>query len=98
MENKKEKECSQCYAIRPMEDFHKDAKDKYGRSHRCKFCASIYVRNRNINDPRISMLNNAKQRVDKQGLSFDITIEDLVIPDNCPILGIPLIRAVGVRG
>lgn len=31
----------------------------------------------------------------KKGLPFDITLEDIDIPDFCPALGIPLFRAKG---
>lgn len=36
------------------------------------------------------MLTAAKTRAKQQGLPFDITLEDIVIPDTCPVLGIPL--------
>jgi len=31
----------------------------------------------------------------KKGLPFDLHIEDIVVPDFCPALGIPLYRAKG---
>ena len=37
------------------------------------------------------MLHNAKHRAKKKGLPFTITIEDIVIPDKCPLLGIELV-------
>jgi len=30
------------------------------------------------------------------GVPFDLLLEDIVIPESCPILGIPLVRAVGL--
>lgn len=44
------------------------------------------------------MLQNARVRAREAGLPFTITKEDLVIPSNCPILGIPLFPARGRRG
>lgn len=41
-------------------------------------------------DPRLSMIRNAKQRAKRAGVPFDIALDDIVIPDTCPILGIPL--------
>lgn len=31
----------------------------------------------------------------KRGLTFDIEVSDIVIPDACPLLGIPLSHGVG---
>jgi len=41
------------------------------------------------------MFQGAKARSKKNGLDFNITIDDIVIPEKCPVLGIPLIAAVG---
>jgi hypothetical protein len=42
------------------------------------------------NDPRAVMRLSAKVRAKQNGLAFNLKIEDIVIPDICPILGIPL--------
>jgi hypothetical protein len=39
------------------------------------------------------MWYNAQARARKSGTPFDITVEDIVIPDVCPVLGIPLVRS-----
>lgn len=44
------------------------------------------------------MFYNAKTRARKLELPFTITIDDVVIPSHCPILGIPLFRATGRNG
>jgi ribosomal protein L37AE/L43A len=36
------------------------------------------------------MLGSAKQRAKLNGLIFDLTVDDIVIPELCPVLGIPL--------
>lgn len=41
------------------------------------------------------MVRSAKQRALKKGLDFDITYEDFIIPEKCPLLGIPLVKHVG---
>lgn len=41
------------------------------------------------------MLSGAKRRAEEFGLEFNITREDIVIPDFCPILGIPIIAQAG---
>lgn len=36
--------------------------------------------------------NNAKRNARTKGKPFDIEVSDIVIPDVCPVLGIPLVR------
>jgi len=38
-----------------------------------------------------SMLNYARARAKKKGLPFNIELDDVVIPDICPLLDIPLV-------
>lgn len=40
--------------------------------------------------PRLLLLSNAKTRSKQFNLPFDLCIDDIVIPNICPILGIPL--------
>ena len=41
-------------------------------------------------DNRHSLLYAAKKRAKKEGLTFDLTAEDIIIPEVCPVLGIEL--------
>lgn len=41
------------------------------------------------------MYNRAKQRAKEKNLEFNINISDIIIPEFCPALGVPLIRAKG---
>lgn len=43
-----------------------------------------------------AMLNKAKKRAKKYNLDFDITKEDIIIPEICPILEVPLV--IGTKG
>lgn len=43
-------------------------------------------------DDRTQMLSRAKYRAKQKGHEFTITKEDIIIPDKCPLLGIPLIK------
>lgn len=45
-------------------------------------------------DPRRYLLNNARERARAAGMEFDLTIEDLMVPAACPVLGIPIIRGL----
>lgn len=42
-----------------------------------------------------SQLNQAKRRAAAHGWDFNLTKQDIVIPDTCPVLGIPLLRTDG---
>jgi hypothetical protein len=43
------------------------------------------------------MLYSARKRAAERGIPFDLTEDDIVVPDVCPILGVPLKTAVGPR-
>ncbi len=48
-------------------------------------------------DPRIILLDHARDRAKKMGLPFNLKIEDIPdIPDVCPVRGVPLRRRKGV--
>lgn len=47
-------------------------------------------------NPERAMWLSAKDRARKKGIPFNIEVSDIVIPDVCPILCVPLVR--GVRG
>lgn len=44
------------------------------------------------------MFNNARIRARKAGVPFTITTDDIHVPTNCPVLGIPLFKRTGKRG
>lgn len=46
-------------------------------------------------NPERTMLNRSKSRAKDFGREFNLTIEDIVIPDICPILKIPLFSGEG---
>lgn len=50
---------------------------------------------RKTDDPRYRLWNGCKVRAKKQGVPFNLTMEDIVIPETCPLLGTPLERGVG---
>ena len=47
-------------------------------------------RHTNDNSLKLYLLRSAKQRAKVKGLSFNIDITDINLPDKCPLLGIPL--------
>ena len=68
-----------------------------GIRDRCKSCSAERARketqrrkNNWKHHPTRHMLNNSKQRAKVSGLEHTLTIDDIVIPDFCPVLGIKL--------
>jgi len=92
--------CNDCKQFLPITEYYiynqkkptrKDILNQPRASH-CRKCANI--RFLKI-DHRSKMLNSARQRAKMKGLEFDITIDDVVIPEYCPVLGIKLEATVG---
>lgn len=46
-----------------------------------------------LSDPRKLILNTARYRAKRDAVDFDIQLSDIIIPEVCPILGIPLVRS-----
>lgn len=51
-----------------------------------------------VNNPEKYLLQTSKSRAKKLGMEFDIDESDVVIPDKCPILGLPLFIRQGSAG
>lgn len=81
----------------------KDYMDEYYKNHRQESIkralkninkdrvkTNKYKRELNRKNPRNYILQHVRGRAKKLGLPFDLTIDDIVIPDVCPILGIAL--------
>jgi hypothetical protein len=66
--------------------------------HRTKWVAQAHERaeRRKVEDPIGVMLNRKRGNASRAGIEFTITRTDLVIPELCPVLGIPL-APVGAR-
>ena len=91
--------CSDCGEYLPPNQFsqlHSQTGriDILGKSHKgtCKSCDNKSFLKR---DHRSKLLNSAKQRAKEKGLDCDLTIDDIVIPEFCPVLGIRLVPSVG---
>lgn len=63
-----------------------EAHTNYMRNH----TANWYLRN-----PEAKLWHAAKDRAAEKSLEFSIAVEDIKIPDTCPLLDIPLRRGIG---
>lgn len=79
------RECTKCGAIFPITS----------RMTLCKTCNSSRVKSLS---PEWKMHQRAKQRCRENGREFTIVVSDIVIPDVCPVLGIPLNMNSGKSG
>lgn len=61
----------------------------------CNKCNSNRVKSESV---ELKMLRRAKGRAKEKGLDFDLSVEDVVIPKFCPILGIELKMHKGRSG
>lgn len=44
------------------------------------------------------MLQNARTRARAAGVPFILSVQDIVVPSHCPILGLPLFQVLGKKG
>lgn len=103
------KNCSKCKQEKADSEFYVDSHNGRLRSQ-CKECSYTYqkpfvasddtrakARAAKDRNPTITMLHQAKTSAKKKRLDFDLEKSDIVIPDSCPVLGIPLFFTHGKR-
>ncbi len=90
--------CTNCDRILFVGDFYKVKSGRVDilgnkRVSICKECSNKkYI---DIPDQRRKLLYGARQRATTKKWDFNIEIDDIIIPEFCPILGIRLIPATG---
>ena len=98
------KRCSTCGETKALDLYHRNKNSKDGKSCRCKECAidaankyfennaDKVVQNKKARrkDIRYSLREAAKDRATRANLPFNIEIEDIVVPEFCPVLNIKL--------
>ncbi len=93
------KYCNKCKTTKPITDF--------GKNRYCKQCCCTYFKNYRKQNPGILQLsrkNNLvahllygiKNKAHTNNIPFDLSERDIVIPETCPVLGIPLVPGVAV--
>ncbi len=72
---------------------------RYKISRNCVACAALYYQpkiGRHVDRPSrykdndYIMFNNARHRALRKGMEFSITLDDIVIPEFCPVLKTPM--------
>ena len=85
------KECRGCNQVLPISSFSIKQYNRDGYDHRCRTCNSSTWYNRTTDDHRKRLLlTRVKSKCKKRDIPFNLTYDDIIIPDTCPILGIPL--------
>lgn len=83
-----------------------DARNKATRDHAAAYRKRLAKYGPSINKRRPgfvaktktneqTLLAHAKNRAKRKSLPFDLTVEDIIIPPICPVLGIPIFKGVG---
>lgn len=80
-----------CGAIKEIRD---DAVKSGQRSCGCLRGSNLITHGKG-NTLEAYMLDRSKSRAKKKGFEHNITIDDIQIPDKCPLLGIPLFAGQG---
>lgn len=85
-------QCRQCSLLHPITHFiktkHKDENGENIRRTVCKHCTFGHMATGR--DTQKLHLNAIRHRCKKKNMAFNLTYEDLMIPEFCPILNIPL--------
>jgi hypothetical protein len=86
------KECTDCRKVKPLNEFHKQSSGVMGRTSKCGRCRSDIMKDKRSRDIPHSLLYGAKVRAEKKGIPFELDIEDIVVPDVCPVLLTPFTK------
>lgn len=95
--------CTKCKETKPFSEFTKGPDNGY--RYQCRACNNAYQQDserrkqnsaryyakRKQTNPALFMWKQAKHRAmwDYDGMEFTITVDDIVVPESCPYLGIP---------
>jgi len=101
-----DKYCSGCKETKDISLFSRNKQKKDGYANWCKLCiktlsqrpeSAAKRKQRRMNDYAHTLYIETKSRARLSGIAFDLDKSDCLIPDTCPVLGIPLIAELGGR-
>lgn len=99
--------CAKCKEVKPQEEFYRTKQNKRGFNSYCRKChytksnaspnrkknSAIYYARKKAENPQLFMWKQAKHRArcDYNEMEFTIEVEDIVIPEKCPYMGVEFI-------
>ena len=84
------KTCSKCRLTQDVGCFYSDKNNRDGLKSQCKYCENQDRKTKRDTDLVGRLLSSAKGAAKFRGDVFSLKREDIIIPDLCPILNIPL--------
>ena len=85
--------CTSCKEMKPYKEFHKHSACKFGVNTVCKLCRKPLSRRTYENTSvEYRLWHGAKSRAAKYGREFSISLTDIVIQGECPVLKVPYAR------
>lgn len=90
------KRCRRCLKIKPFDEFHKHKDCLFGVNVECKACRQPVSKEKYS---KLSfeqrLLDASKSRARRHGLTHTLSLEDIIIPNKCPVLGMPIVLEKG---
>ena len=86
------KTCSKCKKELPLSCFTKHSKNKDGLQGSCRECNNKSSKEWNAKNKDSLILKRLKERSVQKGLDFNLTVEDIKVPEKCPVFGFDLQR------
>jgi len=82
--------CRKCGELKPFSAFHKHKQCAKGINTVCKECRKpVSSANWQQTSEEYKIWHRAKSRAAQKKLDFNLQVEDIIIPDVCPVFGIP---------
>lgn len=101
------KTCNKCGENKPVEEYYsrkckhtnKDGSVSHYEYRRplCKGCWDKESRQWFRDNWLDHLVHQARNRARKKSLPFDITVDDIVVPERCPLLDIPIKQNLGAK-
>ncbi len=85
--------CMTCGTYKPYEQYHLHSNCANGYNTVCKQCRKVTSKkNYKALSLEQNIFNRAKSRAAKRNIEFNLELSDIVVPDMCPVLNIPITK------
>lgn len=86
------KRCNSCHELKFLDKFHNHSLCVLGKANQCKECRKPLSKAEwKTKTFEQTMLASSRFRAKKHGIPHTITLDDIVIPEVCPVLGVPIV-------